>query len=230
MTTASSPTARRPMIVMAATHSLLLFYSVVPIHYCKATSSTISTSTQSKRAHHLIQLKSQIHNRHTPQLSYTSGKVLDRLRGGSAFLGRTDNNNKNQIDDANFIITSKSSKPSNQDVSPTTSTTTVTQEWIRSILVFAISATITQLIAVHYTQIKSILLAFFDKEKFRTSIIQLLNSIASRGNLGLVLYTFGFVFYETCGLPTSVVETAAGMAFGMKHGLICSFIGKTCGS
>ena len=228
MTTASSPTARRLMIVMVAS-SLLLFYSVVPIH-CKATSSTISTATQSKSAHHLIQLKSQIHNRHTPQLSYTSDKVLDRLRGGSAFLGRTDNNNKNKIDDANFIITSKSSKTSNQDVSSTTSTTTVTQEWIRSILVFAISATITQLIAVHYTQIKSILLAFFDKEKFRTSIIQLLNSIASRGNLGLVLYTFGFVFYETCGLPTSVVETAAGMAFGMKHGLMCSFIGKTCGS
>ena len=225
MTTASSLTARWLMIVMAATHSLLLFYSVVPIH-CKATSSTISTATQSKRAHHLIQLKSQIHNRHTPQLSYTSGKVFDRLRGGSAFLGRTDNNNKNKIDDANFIITSKSSKTSNQDVSPTSTT----QEWIRSILVFAISATITHLIAVHYTQIKSILLAFFDKEKFRTSIIQLLNSIASRGNLGLVLYTFGFVFYETCGLPTSVVETAAGMAFGMKHGLMCSFIGKTCGS
>ena len=225
MTTASSLTARWLMIVMAATHSLLLFYSVVPIH-CKATSSTISTATQSKRAHHLIQLKSQIHNRHTPQLSYTSGKVLDRLRGGSAFLGRTDNNNKNKIDDANFIITSKSSKTSNQDVSPTSTT----QEWIRSILVFAISATITHLIAVHYTQIKSILLAFFDKEKFRTSIIQLLNSIASRGNLGLALYTFGFVFYETCGLPTSVVETAAGMAFGMKHGLMCSFIGKTCGS
>ena len=225
MTTASSLTARWLMIVMAATHSLLLFYSVVPIH-CKATSSTISTATQSKRAHHLIPLKSQIHNRHTPQLSYTSGKVLDRLRGGSAFLGRTDNNNKNKIDDANFIITSKSSKTSNQDVSPTSTT----QEWIRSILVFAISATITQLIAVHYTQIKSILLPFFDKEKFRTSIIQLLNSIASRGNLGLVLYTFGFVFYETCGLPTSVVETAAGMAFGMKHGLMCSFIGKTCGS
>ena len=230
MTTASSPAARRLMKVMAATHSLLLFFSVVPIHYCKATSSTISTSTQSKRAHYLFPLKSQIHNRHTPQLSYTSDKVLDRLRGGSAFLGRTDNNNKNKIDDANFIITSKSSKTSNQEVSPTTSTTTVTQEWIRSILVFAISATITQLISVHYTQIKSILLAFFDKEKFRTSIIQLLNSIASRGNLGLVLYTFGFVFYETCGLPTSVVETAAGMAFGMKHGLMCSFIGKTCGS
>ena len=224
MTTASSPTARRLMIVMVAS-SLLLFYSVVPIH-CKATSSTIFTATQSKRAHHLIQLKSQIHNRHTPQLSYTSGKVLDRFPGGSVFLGRTDNNNKNKIDDANFIITSKSSKTSNQDVSPTSTT----QEWIRSILVFAISATITQLIAVHYTQIKSILLAFFDKEKFRTSIIQLLNSIASRGNLGLVLYTFGFVFYETCGLPTSVVETAAGMAFGMKHGLMCSFIGKTCGS
>jgi len=31
-------------------------------------------------------------------------------------------------------------------------------------------------------------------------------------------------------LPTSVVETAAGMAFGFKNGLLCSFIGKTFGS
>ena len=227
MKTSSSPMAR---LIFA---SLLLFYSVVPIH-CKATSTT-STATQSKRAHqNLIQLKNQIHNRHhTPQLSYTSDKtLLDRLRGGSAFLGgRNNDNSKNsKIDDANFIITSKSSKTSNQDdVSPTISTST-TQEWLRSILVFAISATITQLLAVHYTHIKSILSAFFDKEKFRTSIIQLLNSIASKGNLGLVLYTFGFMVYETCGLPTSVVETAAAMAFGMKRGLMCSFIGKTCGS
>ena len=33
-----------------------------------------------------------------------------------------------------------------------------------------------------------------------------------------------------CGLPTSVVETAAGMAFGFREGLIGSFVGKTLGS
>lgn len=71
---------------------------------------------------------------------------------------------------------------------------------------------------------------FFDREKFRSSIINTLNSISAKGTQGLLLYTFGFIFWETCGLPTSVVETAAGMAFGFKNGLFCSFVGKTLGS
>lgn len=72
--------------------------------------------------------------------------------------------------------------------------------------------------------------AFFDRERFRTRIIETLNSISDRGMQGLLMYTFGFIFWETCGLPTSVVETAAGMAFGFKDGLLCSFVGKTLGS
>ena len=71
---------------------------------------------------------------------------------------------------------------------------------------------------------------FFDREKFRTKIIGTLNSISDRGTQGLLMYTFGFIFWETCGLPTSVVETAAGMAFGFNNGLLCSFVGKTLGS
>jgi len=78
---------------------------------------------------------------------------------------------------------------------------------------------------------KSTLSTFFDKERFRSAIINNLNNIASKGNIiGLFIYTIGFIFYETCGMPTSVVETCAGMAFGFKNGLMCSFIGKTCGS
>ena len=77
---------------------------------------------------------------------------------------------------------------------------------------------------------KSTISTFFDKERFRSAIINNLNNIASKGNIGLFIYTFGFIFYETCGMRTSVVETCAGMAFGFKNGLMCSFIGKTCGS
>jgi uncharacterized membrane protein YdjX (TVP38/TMEM64 family) len=44
------------------------------------------------------------------------------------------------------------------------------------------------------------------------------------------MYTLGFILWETCGLPTSVVETAAGMAFGFQRGLLGSFVGKTLGS
>jgi len=50
------------------------------------------------------------------------------------------------------------------------------------------------------------------------------------GDKGLILYTSGFVFWEACGLPTAVVETAAGMAFGFRRGVLGSFVGKTCGS
>lgn len=36
--------------------------------------------------------------------------------------------------------------------------------------------------------------------------------------------------WEVCGLPTSVVETAAGMAFGFRKAFLGSFLGKSCGS
>jgi uncharacterized membrane protein YdjX (TVP38/TMEM64 family) len=85
---------------------------------------------------------------------------------------------------------------------------------------------ITTLTYLHWGTIQT----FFNREKFRTAIIQTLNDVASQGHRGLLLYTIGFVFWECCGLPTSVVETAAGMAFGFHKGLLGSFIGKTCGS
>jgi len=50
------------------------------------------------------------------------------------------------------------------------------------------------------------------------------------GHVGLALYTLIFIFWEVCGLPTSVVETAAGMAFGFRKAFLGSFIGKSCGS
>lgn len=64
----------------------------------------------------------------------------------------------------------------------------------------------------------------------KASIIHKMNNIASHGNAGLVLYACGFAIWEVCGLPTSVVETAAGCAFGLRRGLLGSFVGKSCGS
>ena len=64
----------------------------------------------------------------------------------------------------------------------------------------------------------------------KASIIHKMNNIASHGNVGLVLYACGFAIWEVCGLPTSIVESAAGMAFGLRRGLLGSFVGKTCGS
>ena len=64
----------------------------------------------------------------------------------------------------------------------------------------------------------------------KASIIHKMNNIASHGNAGLVLYACGFAIWEVCGLPTSIVESAAGMAFGLRRGLLGSFVGKSCGS
>jgi uncharacterized membrane protein YdjX (TVP38/TMEM64 family) len=64
----------------------------------------------------------------------------------------------------------------------------------------------------------------------KASIIHKMNIIASHGNAGLILYACGFAIWEVCGLPTSVVETAASMAFGLRRGLLGSFVGKSCGS
>jgi len=69
-----------------------------------------------------------------------------------------------------------------------------------------------------------------DPAKFRAWIVRTMGGVASLGDAGLILYALGFALWEVCGLPTSVVETAAGMAFGRTRGLAGSFAGKTCGS
>ncbi len=78
--------------------------------------------------------------------------------------------------------------------------------------------------------LKSTLSGLFDANRFRAFVVRTMNDVASRGDVGLLFYAMGFALWETCGLPTSVVETAAGVAFGHKRGLIGSFVGKTCGS
>jgi len=89
------------------------------------------------------------------------------------------------------------------------------------VAVFAVA-----LSALHWDTLKSL----FDREKFRKAIIQRLNKIASKGNLGLLIYTSGFIFWEACGLTTAPVETAASMAFGYWRGLLGSFLGKSLGA
>lgn len=85
----------------------------------------------------------------------------------------------------------------------------------------AIITVATMLLLLNMTTLKS----FFDRE----SIIQRLNYLKAKKN-GLLLYSCGFIFWEVVGLPTAVVETAAGAVFGFRDGLTGSFFGKTCGS
>ncbi len=78
--------------------------------------------------------------------------------------------------------------------------------------------------------LKSSLSVLLDPSRFRAWIVRTMGDVASLGDAGLLLYAAGFALWEVCGLPTSVVETAAGMAFGRRRGLAGSFVGKTCGS
>ncbi len=104
-----------------------------------------------------------------------------------------------------------------------TSLTKIASLSITSIIILTLSIQ-------HWDTMKAILSTFFNATQFRNNILQKLNDIASMGNAGLLLYSIIFIFWEVCGLPTSVVETAAGMAFGFRDAFVCSFLGKSCGS
>jgi uncharacterized membrane protein YdjX (TVP38/TMEM64 family) len=96
---------------------------------------------------------------------------------------------------------------------------------------FSIASTLILTLSIqHWDTIKQTFSTLFDTTKFRNTILQTLNDVASIGHAGLALYTLIFIFWEVCGLPTSVVETAAGMAFGFRKAFLGSFIGKSCGS
>jgi len=149
-------------------------------------------------------------------------EILERLRGGGAFLG----GNRNNASDGAATSTSLSKRQSQEPATcDSRSRSRVVKVGTASITLIAVLLSI-----IHGERVKSYLSAVFDREKFRKAIIQKLNNIASKGNKGLLLYTIGFIFWEVCGLPTSVVETAAGMAFGFHKGLLGSFVGKSCGS
>ena len=237
---------------------LLLNYAVV-LQYAHAKSSSIlidrTRRTQTLLTHQrnfqhgslndALSSSSVARNTRSPSL-YSTNDILERLRGGGAFLGGGSNNNKDTA--------SLSTTTSQDDVSITTPTAvalfatfvalgyllgylithTVGIDTFKTCLILSIPLTyailqqsipmstvavIVTYIASGYLlgyltlhdvdidKIKSILLStkstlstFFDKERFRSAIINNLNNIASKGNVGLFIYTFGFIFYETCGM------------------------------
>jgi uncharacterized membrane protein YdjX (TVP38/TMEM64 family) len=68
--------------------------------------------------------------------------------------------------------------------------------------------------------------AFNFKDKLATK----LDSLAALGTPGIVMYIFAFICWEITVGVTTPVETAAGMAFGLKNGIIANAIGKTSGA
>jgi len=66
--------------------------------------------------------------------------------------------------------------------------------------------------------------------EFKKFLALQLDALASLGTPGLIFYTFFFMLWEITFGMTTPVETAAGMAFGLKNGIIANAIGKTSGA
>jgi len=71
------------------------------------------------------------------------------------------------------------------------------------------------------------IISSFDFKKF---LAFQLDALASLGTPGLIAYTIFFMLWELTFGMTTPVETAAGMAFGLKNGVIVNAIGKTSGA
>jgi len=65
---------------------------------------------------------------------------------------------------------------------------------------------------------------------FKEELTNVLDYLAGLGTPGLIIYTIAFMLWEIVVGVTTPVETAAGMAFGLKNGIISNAIGKTCGA
>ena len=76
---------------------------------------------------------------------------------------------------------------------------------------------------------RSQLLHLWDTEAFKIKLLALLQRVNSWGFPGIILYSFSLMTWEALGLPTTPVETTAGMSFGTRKALLASFIGKTSG-
>jgi uncharacterized membrane protein YdjX (TVP38/TMEM64 family) len=192
----------------ATKHQLLL---TIGILLCPANASSSSSSSSISLLPRSGAAKQQLNRPSSfALLQNDEQRQLEQFRGGALLSTKANNNNQE------LLVSSSPSSSLNKNAAITTKSITIT----------SIIAIITTLSFLHWETLQT----FFNRDKFRTAIIQTLNDIASKGHQGLFLYAFGFMFWECCGLPTSVVETAAGMAFGFKGGLIASFVGKTCGS
>jgi uncharacterized membrane protein YdjX (TVP38/TMEM64 family) len=70
----------------------------------------------------------------------------------------------------------------------------------------------------------------FNPSHLNDWLISRLDKLSNAGNIGLVIYTFFLVLWTMTAGMTTLVETAAGLAFGVRNGIICNAIGKTAGA
>jgi hypothetical protein len=72
-------------------------------------------------------------------------------------------------------------------------------------------------------------LSMLDKEAFKRTLLQLLQRVNSLGLPGMLYYSIFLMLWEGCSLPTTPVETSAGMVFGVRKAFVANFIGKNSG-
>ena len=72
--------------------------------------------------------------------------------------------------------------------------------------------------------------SMFDVEKFKADLLIAFHNINKLGVYGLFVYTLGLAIWESFGLTTAFVETAAGMAFDLNKAIAFSFAGKFGGA
>jgi len=65
---------------------------------------------------------------------------------------------------------------------------------------------------------------------FKHELAAALDSLSALGTPGILMYIFAFMLWEITIGVTTPVETAAGMAFGLKNGIIANAVGKTSGA
>ena len=114
---------------------------------------------------------------------------------------------------------------------PTTSNKVAKNNIARRKLILASSCTAVALVAsIAYFRIKDDNTSLMQKQTFKEKLLELLQSVDSRGLPGMVLYTMLLMLWEGASLPTTPVETTAGMAFGIRKAMVANFIGKNSGA
>lgn len=86
--------------------------------------------------------------------------------------------------------------------------------------------TILSLVAVLAAMNKKSIAAF----DFKGELSSKLDELAALGTPGIIMYIIGFCLWEITVGVTTPVETAAGMAFGLKNGIWANALGKTSGA
>jgi len=72
-------------------------------------------------------------------------------------------------------------------------------------------------------------LSLLDTEACKSKLLQLLQRVNSLGLPGMVYYSLFLMLWESCSLPTTPVETSAGMVLGIRKAFVANFIGKNSG-